>query len=513
MNNVEDFGDVGLALEEVTEDFAHQPNDRSENYKSRREIKFLRSYPFTSAFIGVLHTFLTAGIVFGWASLLQVLRSEGLDLTPVQFARVFTLGAVGNYLSNLPFGFLLDHQGPKTCCVVASLFFALGLFLCSLAHQSSLALSIGFGLLGFAGPAIQTPTLHLVKLFEPHGKGGTFMSAQAAAFDGGTAVFALLAFASQGWGFQSAQFFRLFMIIPIFTSVTAILIWPNNTLSDDDPTSPLAIMSKTLSTTALGGPGSPFLTPTRAARPKNKTKAVPPKSSLKDADLLVVLRSPSFYCLAIWVGVHILKLNFVVATINNQLSIRSGSDLASTTRMVNVFGSMLPFGFVIMPLAAYLLETNALLAFQVSNTFGVLYGAVLAFLPTSNIALMLVVFPLVATSRQLVYSTVFQEIGELFGFRNYGVLLGIVNIVVSGISFLQNPMVAWAESVGTYFGTNVVLLAITLPLFVTVKWALGPTPVQSKILPNEKKTYGTISNDNLEENTSKTGMERCRSFI
>ena len=37
------------------------------------------------------------------------------------FAFIFTLGTIGNYTSNLPFGLLLDTRGPQACCVLAAL--------------------------------------------------------------------------------------------------------------------------------------------------------------------------------------------------------------------------------------------------------------------------------------------------------------------------------------------------------------------------------------------------------
>ena len=78
------------------------------------------------------------------------------------------------------------------------------------------------------------------------------------------------------------------------------------------------------------------------------------------------------------------------------------------------------------------------------------------------------VFVAVATSRQLVYSTVFHQVGELFGFKHYGTLLGLANVVVSGLSLVQAPLVGWAESAGNYFGPNLILLLATLPLFVII---------------------------------------------
>lgn len=133
---------------------------------------------------------MTAGIVFGWASLLPILRDEGLDLSPSDFCRVFTHGAIGNYLSSLPFGLVLDKFGPKTCGIVASLLFGVGCVLCSFAITSPTCLDIGFAMLGFCGPGIQLPTLHLARLFSGPARGGAsggaalFMSAQAGAFDG-----------------------------------------------------------------------------------------------------------------------------------------------------------------------------------------------------------------------------------------------------------------------------------------------------------------------------------------
>ena len=115
----------------------------------------LRAHPVLFALIGVSHTLLTAGVVFGWASLLPILRQEGVDLSPSQFASVFTHGAIGNYLSSLPFGFLLDKTGPKTCGIVASILFGVGVFACSLAKRSTFYLDVGFTLLGFVSVSLQ----------------------------------------------------------------------------------------------------------------------------------------------------------------------------------------------------------------------------------------------------------------------------------------------------------------------------------------------------------------------
>lgn len=442
----------------------------------------LRAHPLLYACVGVLHTLLTAGVVFGWASLLPVLRREGVALSAPAFAAVFAHGAIGNYLSSLPFGLLLDRAGPRACGAAASVLFGAGCFLCSFAGESSVALDVGFTLLGFAGPAVQLPTLHLARLFPGEaregGGGGAalMMSAQAGAFDGGTVVFCVFAALADGIGLTSRAFFRLYMLVPAFTLLTALLVWPNSILPDAcEVINTTTSLRRTdsylgrmayLNTAAVDSSDDDDLPLTSApSTVPSEASERTLRSSLKDAPLSVILTRPPFYCLALWVSVHILKLNFVVATINDQLRYSLPDDPEISSRLVDIFGVMLPFGFLILPLVAFLL-TRPMVCFQLANAVGLLYGAVLTFLPSSYFALVSAVFAPVATSRQLVYSTVFHQTGELFGFSNYGVMLGLVNVIVSAVSLLQGPLVEWAEASRTYYGPNAVLLACTFPLIL-----------------------------------------------
>jgi hypothetical protein len=133
---------------------------------------------------------------------------------------------------------------------------------------------------------------------------------------------------------------------------------------------------------------------------------------------------------AVWTSVHILKLNFVVAMINDQVI-----ESPASSQLMDIFGAMLPFGFDTLPLVAKTLSRSAFQSLQMANVMGIFFGAVLLLAQTKFWLLTLCVFPFVATSRQLVYSTVFSQIGEVFGFANYGMLLGL-------ISGLSNSIVA-----------------------------------------------------------------------
>ena len=214
----------------------------------------------------------------------------------------------------------------------------------------------------------------------------------------------------------------------------------------------------------------------------------------------VILSKPPFYCLAVWVSVHILKLNFVVATINDQLEYALPQDTVDI--LIRLFGAILPFGFVVLPGVAYLLARSTITRFQVANIIGVLYGAVLTFLPSSAWYQVLVVFTSVATSRQLVYSTVFHQTGELFGFNNYGVLLGLTNICVSAVSLVQGPLVEWSEQHGSYYAADLLLFLVTIPLFGIVYWTVPqaglatmsrPTSEQTPLMRHQEKRERSLS--------------------
>lgn len=456
----------------------------------------LKSRPTFWASVGVTQTLLCAGIVFGWASLLPVLRLEGVDNTPQEFSKIFTCGAIGNYLSTLLFGATLDRFGPRITAILASLLFGLGLVLCSF-HESFYCLLVGFGLLGFAGPGAQMPTLHLSNLFSSAG-GAFYMSSQAAAFDGGTLVFAVVRYLSQTLGLKTADFFRFYLVVPGSVLLTAVFVWPDDVLESPEPVQ--QELDAKLESPYLGPASSPYLTPRlKKGQPPKKTTEKTTEQSLVNAPLDVVLRHPSFWTLAIWVSVHILKLNFVVATLNDQLNNTVDEDTKDA--LIDLFGAMLPFGFVALPLVAYLLNKSATWVIQIANVVGLAYGAILVWCPSSTLLLSLVVFPAVATSRQMVYSTVFHQIGAVFGFANYGILLGSTNILVSTVSAIQNPLVNLSENLGDYTTANAVLLLLTVPLFFVGLMQTSNSEPKSTARSNSRKVH-------LEEQEALIGGDR-----
>ena len=100
-----------------------------------------------------------------------------------------------------------------------------------------------------------------------------------------------------------------------------------------------------------------------------------------------MVASRKFTFLAAFAAVHILKLNFVVTSVNAQLALLLPDDAARAAALSRAFGAMLPFGFVSAPLTASLLSRDAVAAFAAANVFGVVYGA-------ANLLLLLLTLPL-----------------------------------------------------------------------------------------------------------------------
>jgi len=440
------------------------------------KLRMLHKYRYVAVCVGLSQTMLCAGVVFGWSALESVFLKEGVFASePSMYTAVFTYGAIGNYLSNLPCGWILDTYGPMKTGIVAAFGFALGVFLCSITTFDQDALAFGYLFLGFFGPCVQLPTLHLACLFPQNS--AAVMSMQAAAFDSGSIVFYLAKIAYK-YSWSTANFFRLYLVVPAYILVVSLAWWPGVTMNNDEPededakakapASSSSSESAPLLASVLPPPQQASTTTTFSAGEKledNSTRSwtnwlTPGKENLHGADLARIMTSTEFWTLTAFTAIHILKLNFVIATIDFQMDTILPHD---ADELIWNFGWMLPLGFVIMPVSSYLLEHKGVAAFQLANLFGVVYGWSIN-VPIREVQLF-VTFPLVALSRQLVYGCVFFTISKVFGYKHFGVTLGVANIAVSFIGLIQYPVALAAENAGTWKVVNAILACIGIPLF------------------------------------------------
>lgn len=284
-----------------------------------------------------VHVFLTAGVVFGWASLADALALAGAFCDDDEcsgrasaFAIIFTLGTIGNYTSNLPFGLLLDRYGPNVCCTCGASVQILGtLLMLAPPTVGEWVYYPGFFLLGFGGPGIQISTFHLANLYPT--ASGSLIAASTALFDAGTAVFFGFSLATASGALTLTSCWLLYLGGCGFVLLTGLLLWPHVPFEaardESDDESPAAHAD------ALLGDETP---------------------SFRDQ-----LASRAFVYLVCFAAAHILRLNFIVGTF--QLEVASlGFDAAAVSEYTTGFASALPFGFIGMPLIGFFLDRRPL---------------------------------------------------------------------------------------------------------------------------------------------------------
>ena len=161
--------------------------------------------------VAVLTNLLAGGFVFGFSSLLVVLRQERvyawlcatnqtmnstnsteaaeaatkMVITCVAqelgLARIFLAGNICAIGSTLPVGIIMDSFGPKTTAVVSFSFMILGAFLFAISSKALDLYVLAFGFMGVAAPGCIMSTFHTTALFPVHR--GTVMAVVNAAYE------------------------------------------------------------------------------------------------------------------------------------------------------------------------------------------------------------------------------------------------------------------------------------------------------------------------------------------
>jgi hypothetical protein len=80
---------------------------------------------------------------------------------------------------------------------------------------------------------------------------------------------------------------------------------------------------------------------------------------------------------------------------------RHFDDTTTRNQLIDMLGAMLPFfGFVVLPIVVTMLHNQPMVALQVANVVGFIYGGVITYLPDHYCLQILIVFPAGVTSMQ-----------------------------------------------------------------------------------------------------------------
>lgn len=186
---------------------------------------------------------LAAGVVFGFAAIKPVLKSEGAyrrlcavpDDAPsdgntcveMHLNLMFTVAAVATNVVALPVGAILDHYGPRVCSIIGSLFLAAGALL--MAWESVLpfdGLFLGYLFLALGGPFTYISSFHLSNAFPRHS--GFILALLTGAFDASSALFLVyrIVWQATNGALNQTRFFSLYVFVPAGIILLQFILMP-----------------------------------------------------------------------------------------------------------------------------------------------------------------------------------------------------------------------------------------------------------------------------------------------
>jgi len=151
------------------------------------------------------------------------------------------------------------------------------------------------------------------------------------------------------------------------------------------------------------------------------------------------------------------RIVFYLGTVNEQLSMMSGGNPKT---YVTALGFMLPMCCFAVPIIGFLLDTKSMeVSFWALSSLGILFHILctITYLP-----LQILTFLVFTTYRSFIYSAQSAYVGSVFGYLNFGRLMGAVNVCGGTFGLLQFPLLSASLSAGTFLPVNVALLCLAI---------------------------------------------------
>eukprot|EP00811_Abedinium_folium_P031803 NODE_5205_length_1798_cov_3.861161.p1 GENE.NODE_5205_length_1798_cov_3.861161~~NODE_5205_length_1798_cov_3.861161.p1 ORF type:complete len:486 (+),score=114.18 NODE_5205_length_1798_cov_3.861161:36-1460(+) len=176
------------------------------------------------------------------------------------------------------------------------------------------------------------------------------------------------------------------------------------------------------------------------------------------------LYSKRFIYMATFCALSVLRLNFIVLSLNTQLEENFGTETGEQLSLI--FSAVLPFGALSAPVNGWLLGEHLTWSYRVALGLSIVYGICIAQTWAPAVILSFVVF---SVSRQLTFTIVFTLASVYFGHGHLGKLIGMVNLTVFSVGLLQFPIAALVGTavLPTWQVANYVMVALALPMLLS----------------------------------------------
>ncbi|KAK9773660.1 putative Major facilitator superfamily (MFS) profile domain-containing protein [Seiridium cardinale] len=186
--------------------------------------------------VTVIYCLFSAGVVFGYAAIKPVLKTEGAyqdvchgddTCVEIHLNLMFTVAAVATNVAALPIGAILDRHGPRVCGCLGAGFLVLGSLVMSFAQDLPFdAFLVGYLLLALGGPFIYISSFQLSNAFPRHS--GLILALITGAFDASSALFLVyrLIYESSEGSFGHHEFFLAYLVVPVAIIILQFAVLP-----------------------------------------------------------------------------------------------------------------------------------------------------------------------------------------------------------------------------------------------------------------------------------------------
>lgn len=432
--------------------------------------------------LGAVFCLLTAGIIFGFSQLKIILLEEGVygHLCPPQqngckdqvtrLQSIFVVAASATNFSAFPIGYILDRYGPKVSTIIGSLLFFLGCLLFGFSSPSLDMYYPAFLFLAIGGPFIFLSTINLSRAFPKYS--GLIMAIITGAFDGSSVVFwVFLKIYKSSDSVTISAIFKVFSIVPILSFVFAVLLMPS-TPYEVSSKPQVVINDMEQDQEQIADEADPLLS-SQSDTELNQKHNIEEESLtnpdeepvdndglfLREKTALQQIGSWCFLLLVIFSSVYMIRLNFYIGTINEQL-LRLFDSKDSVNNLIEFFGIILPLGGILaIPSSSYLLNNFSLaVSYDVMAIRCLLFG-VLSFIP--SIFSQYIAMVIFAIMRPFLYTVINEFSARTFGFKNFGKVYGLLMMISGTFNLIQEVLGKFSLSLDRGF------MIVNISLLVT----------------------------------------------
>lgn len=420
--------------------------------------------------IAFIHSLLSAGVVYGWSSLLVTLKQDGeyeercssSDPAPcvaqeLALNTIFVTGAFAVSGGSVAISPIMDKFGPRALALTGTLLQSLGFVLLGLSSSRTfLAFLPAYAAIGLGGSGVQLSLFHLADLVPS--RHGVVTSMISSSFGGGPLVF--LAFErlhSLGWS-RSGVLSSWALMFSVFFCFISWRLYPNRTVKKGDK---LIWNSSTWKADLICVDDE-----------SEKTKVDVEEMNVESWSAKDSVFSPVFWAISIVLGLVFIRIDFHLATLGLQLEAKNGATDEIVGALLTVFSFILPLGVGAGFGVGMIIDKLGII--QAHYIIGLSYVVYCAAFMVNTLSMWfwVPVFVLYTACREAAFAMFFVTLGTVFGYDNFGKLSGISLLAGSTIGLVQGWLTAFSLTTleGDFIGPNIALLGVSVVTLIYPWW-------------------------------------------